>query len=77
MRVGKYKKNGLTFFVIFYFYFLAVCTKCRKTMTKQAHTPQSSMPQSDFDELTEHLVELTLVSMTLMEQKPIVELHTF
>ncbi|CAH3140230.1 unnamed protein product [Porites lobata] len=38
----------------------AICTKCRKNLTKQAHTPESSLPQSDFDELTEHLGELTL-----------------
>ncbi|CAH3192440.1 unnamed protein product [Porites evermanni] len=38
----------------------AICTQCRKNLTKQAHTPESSLPQSDFDELTEHLGELTL-----------------
>ena len=50
-----------------FYIFLAICTKCRKNLTKQAHTPESSLPQSDFDELTEHLGELTLVSMTFYD----------
>ena len=54
VRVRKYKKSALTFL-------------CRKNLTKQAHTPESSLPQSDFDELKEHLGELTLVSMTFYD----------
>ena len=41
----------------------AICTKCRKTLPQRRSVPESSLPESVFDDIAENLSALNLVSV--------------
>ena len=67
LEVGKHlhyspKTHQTTACMTFiHFIILAICSKCRKTLQSSVH--ESNLPEIDFEDITEHLSALNLVSV--------------